>query len=50
MNLTRAIWSVLNVLPMLAICLLGVVASLCAWEWLEEKCDVWFESINRTRP
>jgi hypothetical protein len=50
MNLTRALWSVLNVPPMLAICLLGAVASLLAWEWLEDRCALWIDQINITRP
>lgn len=50
MNTTRAIWSIVNVPPMLAICLLGALASLLAWEALEDRCVCWLHKINRTRP
>lgn len=50
MKLTRAIWSVVNVPPMLAIACLGMIASLLAWDWLNDKCWVWYTSINSTRP
>jgi hypothetical protein len=50
MTLPRASWFVVNGIPLMAIALLGLVTCLIGWDWLEEKCAFWFESINRTRP
>ena len=46
----RAFWFILNGPPMMAIAFLGLIASLVEWSWLDQKCEAWFLSINRTQP
>jgi len=50
MRLKRITWSILNVPALLLLCLLGALAELCTWTWLEDRCDRWIEETEKTRP
>ena len=50
MTLTRALWLIVNGIPMMFIVVLGLVTALIGWDWLEEQCADWYENINCTRP
>ena len=46
MGLKRILWSIVIGIPLGLICLIGYLASLVCWDWLEERMIDWFEDIS----
>ena len=47
-NFIRTLWFIVNGIPLMFIALLGLVSSLIGFDWLDDKCTLWLNNINRT--
>ena len=43
----RIAWSIFLGIPLLTIAFVGMFASLIGWDWLNDTCVRWFDSIWR---
>ena len=50
MSALRLFWYAICLIPLLAICLLGVIAALVGFAWLDANCQRWLIHINSSRP